>query len=134
MGQQTITGIVLDTAGDPWADTSVEVQFDNGSGALAAAGVVGKTNEDGEFSIAVFNNSAAVTKCLARLEDGSLFAFDIDPEDETTDAGTLASSGGSGQALLTPVPNVPVAWGDMTGDLADQEDLQAALDAKADAE
>lgn len=130
MGIQTIIGTVLDTAGEVWADASVELQFDGND----QPGVVGRTDEEGAFSIAVFNNATEAKTVAARLSDGSRFVFSLDPEDEETDAGTLSAFGVSDDAVLRPVPGISgVAWGDVTGTLEDQEDLQSALDAKADA-
>jgi hypothetical protein len=50
---------------------------------------------------------------------------------------TIAFTGDAGDALLGDgtfgsVPATGVAWGDITGTLSDQTDLQAALDAKQD--
>lgn len=103
MGLQTLTGTVLDTAGDPWADAIVEIQFDDGDGALSGTGVVAVTDEDGIFSVEVFNNTAAARQCLVKLPDDDIFAFALDPEDASVDVGNLQTTGGSGSPRLIPV-------------------------------
>ncbi|HEV7701267.1 MAG TPA: hypothetical protein VGO43_13630 [Pyrinomonadaceae bacterium] len=127
MAIQTITGTVKDTGGTLWEATSVELQF----AGVTTPGVTGKTDGDGAFSIEVFNNATEIKTVNARLEDGSTFAFELDPEDETMAIGLLKANGPTDTPCLRPVPH-DVAWGEITGDLEDQTDLQAALDAKAD--
>jgi hypothetical protein len=109
MGIQTVTGIVLDAAGDPWADAIVEIQFDDGDGDFSGAGVVGVTDIDGIFSVELFNNAAEVKRCLIGLPDDNLFAFDLDPQDSTPDVGNLETSGGSGEPRLVATMPTSVA-------------------------
>lgn len=92
---QTITGTVLDAAGAPWASAVVEFQLDDGTGVFRAPGVAGKTDGSGDFSVEVSNNASTSTRCLVRLPDDNIFAFDLAHDDATPAIGTIRSADGS---------------------------------------
>lgn len=132
MATQTITGNVQTAAGEDWAGATVEIQFDNGTGEFSGQAVAAVTDNGGDFEIQVVNNSDAARRVLLRLPDASLFALSLDPEDTDVDAGTLSAYGTTSEPLLAAVPGTyaPAEWGDITGDVTDQTDLQSALDDK----
>lgn len=105
MGIQTITGIVKDTNGDPWANRVVEAAFSDGYVPLSPLNAFARTDTNGKFQLKVDNNTDEVKAAVLRLPDDSLFGFDLDPEDTTLDLGDCIASGVEGAARLLPVPD-----------------------------
>jgi len=134
---QTITGTVKQADGTDWSGAVVEFQLDTGTGLFTRAGVAGKTDGSGDFSVEVSNNATVTKRCLVRLPDDNIFAFDLDPNDATPAIGTIQTSNGDAEEPRLTETNAAAAggsaaWGGITGTLSAQTDLQTELDAKAD--
>lgn len=125
MGTQTIGGIVKDAAGEAWEGALVEIQLDGGSGQIVGPAATGITGSDGAFSVNLFNGSETEKRCLVRLPDGSLFAFSLDPSDDTVNVGMLQASGVNRQEILKKTPvDVSALDAKIDTDLGNIEDAE----------
>lgn len=88
MGVQTIRGILTDGSA-PLANVVVEVQFSYGASQVTGPGVVAKTDDDGSFSVDVFNNAQGVDKVALTIAENIITTFDFDPEEAEVDIGTV---------------------------------------------
>lgn len=89
MTEITITGSVVDTDGQPWANARVEMRIEGES--PAESPVVAVANGSGNISLSLWTNSEVPFVIIAKLPNGSLFTVPVDPAEPALNIGTLAA-------------------------------------------
>lgn len=115
-----ITYYTVDTS----TNTAGEIRTFNTSARFARARLVSKT--DGGTTTIILN---AQSYSLGIVAD-SIFDFTLDALIPDGTAGQVLTTDGAGGITFESLPASGVAWGDITGTLSAQTDLQSALDAK----
>lgn len=105
------------------------VTYDASDFATAAQGLLADTALQPNDNISELNNNVGyITSAdLPEVNDGTLTI-----QVNNTDVGTFSANQSTNETINISVPD-SATWGNITGDIADQTDLQDALDAKYDA-